>query len=66
MVDSPTEDELREGPLPVDMNDLSEGPIILDTMVWTSKPEPQAEPELCPYHLLHASLDQTERRECIH
>ena len=47
MVDSSKEDELREGPLAVDMADLSEGPTILDTMVWTSILEPQAELELC-------------------
>ena len=48
MADSPKEDELREDPLAADMADLSEGPKILDAMVWTSKLEPQAELELCP------------------
>ena len=47
MVDSPKEDELRRGPLAVDMADLLKGPIILDTMVWISILEPQAEFELC-------------------
>ena len=47
MVDSPMEDELKESPLAVDIADLSEGPIILDTMVWISILEPQAESELC-------------------
>ena len=46
MVDSLKEDELREDPLAVDMVDLSEGPIILDIMVWISILEPQAESEL--------------------
>ena len=47
MVDIPKEDEPREGRLVVDMADLSEGPAILDTMVWTSILEPQAKLELC-------------------
>ena len=47
MVDSPKEDEQREDPLAVDMVDPSEGPIMLETMVWISILEPQAEFELC-------------------
>ena len=47
MVVSPKKDELREGPLAVDMADLSEDPTVLDTMILTSILEPQAELELC-------------------
>ena len=47
MVDSPKEDKLREDALAVDTVDLSEGPIILDTMISISILEPQVKFELC-------------------
>ena len=66
MVDFPKEDELTEYPLAVDMADLSEGPIILDTMVWISTLEPRAQFELCLLSFLQTFLDQLERRKYIH